>query len=96
MKMGPLLTVDLNEFIANGGYLRYVPSADADGKTIWELFGVDVDSKVRPVWVNGKNQRVFKSADALLAFHCRIYKVTSLLISTVDVVDTEVLKPPKE
>ena len=97
MKTGPLLTTGLPQFLKEGGYLRYVPSTDEDGKTTWELFGVGADGKVRTVWVTSTSQRTFRSANTLLAFHCRIYRgETSLLISTTDIVDTKDLAPPED
>mgnify|MGYP007014085028 CR=1 FL=1 len=64
MKTGPLLTTGLPQFLKEGGYLRYVPSTDEDGKTTWELFGVGADGKVRTVWVTSTSQRTFRSASS--------------------------------
>lgn len=97
MITGPLLTTDLPQFLQEGGYLRYLPTTNDAGKTIWQLFGVSSDGKVRAVWVTSRSQRTFKSSDALLAFHCRIYRgETSLLISTTDIVETKNLTPTKD
>ncbi|AXQ96341.1 hypothetical protein D0Z66_21880 (plasmid) [Cereibacter sphaeroides] len=69
-----VITTDaLQLFLQRGGQIEYRPVHTPKGYN-WELWGVHVDGSSEPV-VSSKTgeTRMFKSADAVLAFHLRIY-----------------------
>lgn len=60
-------------FLQRGGKLTYRPLHSPRGWT-WELWALHPDGKEEPI-INSKSgeDRIFKSADALVAFHMRIF-----------------------
>lgn len=58
-------------FIKRGGKLEYLPIHTSNGWN-WELWAISLDeSKTHVVSSKTGEPRVFKTADALLAFHLR-------------------------
>lgn len=63
-----LMTSQLRDFIGRGGTVEYVP--EDDGKRVWHLIAVATSGSRYRVYVpQTGNPRVFKTADALVAFH---------------------------
>jgi len=60
-------------FLQRGGKLLYHPHHSPKG-WVWELWGEHPDGKQEPI-INSKSgeTRIFKSADALVGFHMRIF-----------------------
>lgn len=72
----------LPSFLQMGGYLEYRPVAAGQGWH-WELWAIVPKGEASPV-ISTKtgDARVFKSADAVLAFHMRYFpKETGVYIS---------------
>ncbi|SCZ73531.1 hypothetical protein SAMN04488118_11751 [Epibacterium ulvae] len=81
-------------FLEKGGCLEYRPVAVEKGWH-WELWGIYPDRDEQPILsVKTGQQRIFKSADALLAYHVRLFEEeTGLYISTSEPIRTRSLQP---
>lgn len=77
-------------FLEEGGCLEYRPVQAQRGWN-WQLWAVYPDGMTQPVISSKTGEpRVFKSADALLAYHIRLYDdETGLHISTVETTRTK-------
>lgn len=62
----------------DGGSLRFAPIRDEDGRMCWELYGILPDGVERKVMLSKTGRpRIFKSADAVVAYWQDLYPEAS-------------------